>query len=85
MKFDLTNPELAINGGTPVRTEPWSDNFTTGDEEKSAVLRTMDSGYLSLFEGSHTPDKPFSFKGGLKFRHWKKSGVTTTVASMQFQ
>ena len=24
----------------------------------------MDTGYLSLFEGSHTPDKPFSFKGG---------------------
>lgn len=64
MKLNLSNPELAINGGTPVREKPWLDNFSTGEEEKKAVLRVMDTGYLSLFEGSHTPDKPFSFKGG---------------------
>jgi len=63
-KLDLTRPELAINGGTPLRTKPWLDNITTSDEEKQAVMRVMDSGYLSLFEGSHTPDMPFSFKGG---------------------
>ena len=40
------------------------DNFTVGQEEKEAVCRVIDSGYLSLFEGSHTPDKPFSFYGG---------------------
>lgn len=62
--IDLTRPELAINGGQPVRVKPWLDNFTTSEEEKQAVLRVMDSGYLSLFEGSHTPDAPFSFKGG---------------------
>jgi len=64
MKIDLTRPELAINGGEPVRNKPWLDNFTTGEEEKAAVIRALDSGYLSLFEGSHTPDRPFSFKGG---------------------
>jgi perosamine synthetase len=63
-RIDLTRAELAINGGTPVRTLPWLDNITTGEEEKQAVIRVMDSGYLSLFEGSHTPDAPFSFKGG---------------------
>ena len=63
-KIDLSRPELALNGGLPVRTEPWSDNFTTGEEEKLAVLRVLDKGYLSKFEGSHTPDPPFSFYGG---------------------
>ena len=62
--IDLSKPELAINGGQPMRLKPWLDNFTTSEEEKIAVLRVMDSGYLSLFEGSHTPDAPFSFKGG---------------------
>ncbi len=64
MNLNLDNPNLAINGGSPIRTKGWKDNFTTGDEEKKAVLRVFDNGYLSLFEGSHTPDLPFSFKGG---------------------
>ena len=62
MKFQSNS--LAINGGTPVRSKRWIDNITTGEEEKEAVIRTIESGYLSLFEGSHTPDKPFSFVGG---------------------
>jgi perosamine synthetase len=56
--------QLAVDGGSPVRTKPWMDNFTIGDEEKKAALAAMDSGYLSLFEGSHRPDPPFSFSGG---------------------
>ena len=64
MQIDLSRPELAINGGKPVRTKPWLDNITTGEEEKQAAMRVFDSGYLSLFEGSHTPDHPFSFRGG---------------------
>jgi dTDP-4-amino-4,6-dideoxygalactose transaminase len=56
--------ELALNGGTPVRTRPWLDNFTTGEDEKRAALRVLDSGYLSLFEGSYMPDSPFAFLGG---------------------
>ena len=64
MKIDLSKTNLAINGGQPIRTDPWKDNFTTGNEERAAVSRVFDSGYLSLFEGSHTPDKPFSFSGG---------------------
>ncbi len=63
-RIDLSRKELALNGGAPVRSQPWADNFTTGEEEKAAVLRVLDSGYLSKFEGSHTPDPPFSFYGG---------------------
>jgi len=64
IQLDLTRPELAINRGSPVRTQPWKDNFTTGGEEKQAVIRVLESGYLSKFEGSYTPDPPFSFFGG---------------------
>tara|TARA_B100001057_G_scaffold296302_1_gene296466 strand:- start:24659 stop:25987 length:1329 start_codon:yes stop_codon:yes gene_type:complete len=66
MKINLKNDHLAINGGTSYRSpeKKWLDNFTTGEEEKKAVMRVFDSGYLSLFEGSHTPDYPFSFEGG---------------------
>jgi len=72
MKIDLSRKELAINGGKPVRTKPWIDNITTGEEEKQAVLRVLDSGYLSLFEGSHTPDPPFSFWGGPEVQSLEK-------------
>ncbi|MFC1814780.1 DegT/DnrJ/EryC1/StrS family aminotransferase [Thermodesulfobacteriota bacterium] len=64
----LKNSELALNGGVPVRTDPWTDNITTGDEERSAINRVLESGYLSLFEGSHAPDPPFSFWGGPEVR-----------------
>ena len=62
--MDITSRKLAINGGKPLRVKPWIDNFTTGIEEKEAAIRTIESGYLSLFEGSNSPDKPFSFEGG---------------------
>jgi dTDP-4-amino-4,6-dideoxygalactose transaminase len=62
--IDLKRKNLAINGGDPVRKKYWIDNFTTGEEEKEAVIEVLDSGYLSLFEGSYAPDPPFSFWGG---------------------
>ena len=65
-KVDILNSNLAINGGTPVRKN-WLDNFTTDKEEKEAVIRVMDSKYLSLFEGSFTPDLHSLFMGALKF------------------
>lgn len=64
MNINTQSQALANNGGAPIRIRSWSDNFTTGSEEKEAALRVLDSGYLSLFEGSHTPDHPFSFHGG---------------------
>jgi dTDP-4-amino-4,6-dideoxygalactose transaminase len=64
--MNLKSHKLAVNGGIPVRTKQWLDNFTTGEEEKKAVCDVLDRGYLSLFEGSHKPDPPFSFWGGPK-------------------
>lgn len=64
MPLDLKNPALAINGGTPVRSAAWQDNLTFGEEEKQAVIAAIESGYLSKFEGSFTPDPPMSFWGG---------------------
>ena len=64
MPLDLSAPTLARNGGTPVRGKKWLDNFTFGEEDKRAALAAIDSGYLSKFEGSFTPDPPFSFHGG---------------------
>jgi perosamine synthetase len=63
-KIDLSKTNLAINGGKAIRDKPWIDNITTGEEEKVALNRVIDSGYMSMFEGSHTPDEPFSFYGG---------------------
>ena len=64
MPLNLKHPALAINGGKPVRTKKWCDNFTFGEEEKRAAVAAIESGYLSMFEGSYTPDPPFSFHGG---------------------
>ena len=43
---------LAIHGGTPVRTEPFTARRTMGEEEKEAVMEVMDSDHLSSFFGS---------------------------------
>ena len=40
------------------------DNFTTDSDELDSLKSVFAKGYLSLFEGSSTPDKPFSFYGG---------------------
>ena len=56
--------KLVADTGRPIRTRPWADNITTGIQERNAVVKVLKSGYLSLFEGSHLPDAPFSFWGG---------------------
>ena len=60
----LASKELALNGGPPVRTRAWLENFTMEEEEKHAACEVIDGGRLSLFEGSWTPEAPFSFWGG---------------------
>lgn len=64
MRLNLKQKKLAVNGGSPVRAKPWLDNFTFGEEEKRAAIEAIETGYLSKFEGSFTPDYPFSFSGG---------------------
>jgi len=44
--------KLAINGGTPVRTEPFPPYVTVGSEEKEAACRVLDSGVLSRYLGT---------------------------------
>lgn len=56
--------KLALLGGAPVRIKAVPPHKTTGDEERQVVLRVLDRGYLSLFEGNAAPDLPFSFRGG---------------------
>ena len=60
----LKNSNLAVNGGEPVRTKKWVDNFTFDRAEEEAAVAAIRSGYLSMFEGSFTPDPPFRFDGG---------------------
>ena len=55
---------LAIYGGKKIRKKKWQNNITTNKDEVAAVIRVIKSGNLSLFEGSHNAEKPFSFNGG---------------------
>jgi perosamine synthetase len=55
---------LAINGGTPVKTSPFSRYNTIGDDEKRAVMEVLDTGILSQFLGTWHPD----FYGGERVR-----------------
>jgi len=52
--------KLAINGGEPVRRTPFPVYRTIGAEEKQAVMEVMDSGVLSQFLGTWSPE----FYGG---------------------
>ena len=69
---DKNSKKIAINGGRPFRKKPWIDNITTARQEINAAKRVLRKGYLSLFEGSHTPDFPFSFKGGPEVQNLEK-------------
>ncbi len=48
--------KLAIHGGRPVREKPFPTYNTIGDEEKRAVMEVLDSGVLSQFLGTWSPD-----------------------------
>ena len=53
-------PNLALNGGRPVRTQLFPAYNTIGEAEKAAVMRVLDSGNLSQFLGAWGSD----FLGG---------------------
>ena len=48
--------QLALLGGTPVRSNPFPTYVTIGAEEKRAVAEVLDNGVLSKFLGSWSPD-----------------------------
>jgi len=60
--------KLAVNGGTPVRTEPFPAYRTIGSEEKAAVMEVLDSGVLSRYLGCWHDD----FLGGPQVRELEK-------------
>jgi dTDP-4-amino-4,6-dideoxygalactose transaminase len=73
--------KLAINGGVPVRTAPFPPYRTIGEEEKAAVGEVLDSGVLSDFLATWSPQ----FYGGPRVRRleqeWQQYfGVRHAVA-----
>ena len=60
--------KLAINGGDPIRKHPFPDYNTMGEEEKRAVMEVMDSGVLSKFLGTWSPD----FYGGPRVQKFER-------------
>ena len=61
--------KLAINGGTPLRTDLFPAYNTIGKEEKEAVMKVLDSGNLSQFLGAWHKD----FYGGPTVQQFEKS------------
>lgn len=51
-KISTIKQQLAINGGSKVRTRPFPAHKTLGAEEKKAVNKVLDSGVLSNYLGS---------------------------------
>ncbi|MFA5856777.1 MAG: DegT/DnrJ/EryC1/StrS family aminotransferase [Candidatus Pacearchaeota archaeon] len=45
--------KLAINGGEPVRKNPWKVGFPIGEDEKKAVCEVLDNGWISRFRGGN--------------------------------
>jgi dTDP-4-amino-4,6-dideoxygalactose transaminase len=88
--------KLAIDGGTPLRTEPFRLRRTMGDAEKQAVIEVMDSDKLSEFFGSPGPRwlggpkvqaferkwaETYGFKHAISVNSWT-TGLTTAVGAV---
>jgi perosamine synthetase len=78
--------QLALLGGTPVRTIPFPEYVTIGEEEKRAVMEVLDSTVLSKFLGTWSPE----FYGGPRVqkleREWEhyfgsKHAITVNSAT----
>ncbi len=73
---------LAILGGSPIRTTPFPVYSTLGDEEKRAVMGVLDSGNLSGFLGTWSPQ----FFGGPQVRQledeWQQYFDVTYAVTM---
>jgi len=62
-------PKLALLGGSPVRTIPFPTYYSTGEEEKKAVLEVLDTRVLSKFLGEWSPD----FYGGPRVQQLERN------------
>lgn len=63
---------LAIQGGDPIRTEPFPAYITIGEEEKEAVCKVIDSGCLSKYLGAWHEQ----FNGGDQVRALEEEWAT---------
>jgi len=70
---------LAIQGGDPIRTEPFPAYITIGEEEKVAVCKVIDSGCLSKYLGAWHEQ----FNGGDQVRALEEEWATYLAQSMQ--
>jgi dTDP-4-amino-4,6-dideoxygalactose transaminase len=61
-------PNLAINGGEPIRKTPFPRYITLGEDEKHAVMEVLDGGVLSQFLGTWSPD----FYGGPRIQKFER-------------
>ena len=59
--------KLAIKGGVPIRTTPFPAYQTIGKEEKDAVIEVIESGVLSDYLGTWSPQ----FLGGKRVRKFE--------------
>jgi len=59
--------KLALNGGEPVRKEPFPPHPIIGEEEKKAVIEVLESGKLSSFTATGA-----TFLGGKKVKEFEK-------------
>ncbi len=73
IKINLNSKKLAVNGGRAFRKKKWLNNITTSKEELKIARKIILNGNLSLFEGSHNPEKPFSFSGGPEVINFEKN------------
>ncbi len=65
-------PQLAINGGNPIRSKLFPAYNTIGEEEKRAVMKVLESGNLSQFLGAWHKD----FFGGPTVQQFEKDWAT---------
>lgn len=88
--------QLAINGGTPVRSREFTIRRTMGEAEKQAVIEVMDSDHLSGFFGSPGDQwlggpqvrgferkwaERYGFKHAISVNSWT-TGLTTAVGAI---
>ena len=74
----MTTGELAINGGEPVRTEPFGPRWIMGEEEKRQLGEVIDNsatGWLSRFKVQEFSDR-FAARHGVKYAVPVNSGTT---------
>lgn len=70
----MTTEMLAIDGGTPVRTEPFGTKHTFGDPERDQLMEVIDGGIAGQWNRGH---KKREFEEAFAARYGLKYGIAT--------